>query len=111
MQMNGARDDRVAYITGEVNTFRVGDDNTPPTGADVALGNEIAVGAGMFYSTGSTGVVTCRARIPGPGALTIRETGAFGVGFELLDRIVHADVVKPNGVELVIDIRYEVRNP
>ena len=112
MQTNTGRDARVDALTTAITHIALGDDTTAPTGADAALGNELNREAVSTVVTGATGVATVRARFGVLVADTFLETGAFAnAGADLHDRVVHAAVVKPAGVELVVDIRYEVRNP
>ena len=109
MQTNIGRVKRVALIVDKITHIAMGDDDTPPTGADTALGNELTRTTVSSKFVGGTGFFTVRTRIPSGSTYEFKETGTFdGILGDMLDRIVYAPVTKPSGVELVVDIRFEV---
>ena len=111
MQTNTARIDRVTALTLLITDVELGDDDTAPTGADVALGSSLETETVGSVILGATGIATVRTRFGAAIADTFKELGTFNVGTDLLDHIVFSDVVKPVGSELVVDVRYEVKNP
>jgi hypothetical protein len=108
MQTNLGRNARRALISAAITDVAVGTDDTAPSAADIALGAQVDTEPIESIINGATGVFTVRTRY---GVLlndTLEETGVFDATPALMDRIVHSPIVKPAGVELLIDIRYEV---
>lgn len=108
MQTNDGMNNRRALITTDMVEVAVGTDDTAPTPADVALGAEVDRELIESLNNGTTGVCRVRTRFLAALAATIVEAGMFDTGADLTDHIVFAPVVKPAGVELLLDITYTI---
>jgi len=109
MQTNLGLNKRRQLISDDITHVAVGSGDTAASVTDTALETEEDREAIEAITYGGTGVATVRTRFDNVLEADLTEVGAFDdLAGDMMDRIVHAVVDKNAGVELLVDITYEV---
>jgi len=109
----GVRDNTKSYIEAEVTYIAVGDDDTTPTAADTALGNEQFRSAVDDTDTSGTGKVIHSLRIATTenNGNDVDEVGAFDASSSgnMLSRDTITTIAKTSDIQIYLDLEYEIQ--